>query len=119
MRECIGCGYCCRKAPCGVISLAIEKAENSMLGEILFPKRWPDKGCPMLEWNGERWLCGFVVHAQDNEARDVLIKELAIGAGCTSGLNTYRLKRHVPTPKELENEAELLTRLNSEGRKNE
>ena len=119
MSTCIGCGYCCRKAPCGVISKMISEARNGKLSDILFARNWEKEGCPMLEWNGERWLCGLIFRTQDIVARQALMDSLAMGAGCTSGLNTYQLTNHVPTPKELENEGDLLKKLNSQGRNSE
>jgi len=61
-KKCVGCGYCCLKATCG---LGLDTPE----------------GCEFLQWNGSRYIClqALLHHA-----------ELAIGAGCTSSLNTWR-----------------------------
>jgi len=96
--ECIGCGYCCRRAPCGASGA-----------------EWTERGCSLLVWDerNRRWLCGKIMGTKGEE-RQRLKKQLAIGAGCTSVLNTYRKLRHVPTPEELDNEDELLERLNKD-----
>ena len=64
--QCVGCGYCCLKAPCA-ISVDVYKG-----------KREP---CPALYWNGSMYRCGLAKLWTD---------ELAIGAGCSSSLNTWR-----------------------------
>ncbi len=58
--ECVGCGYCCRKAPC-VISKALYNKNK----------------CPVLTYDGKRYWCG-------------LIRQMAIGEGCSSSLNSDR-----------------------------
>lgn len=63
--ECVGCSYCCRKAPC---ALSME----------LYHGREP---CPALWWNGTMYRCGLARLYEE---------ELAIGAGCSSSLNTWR-----------------------------
>jgi hypothetical protein len=70
--DCIGCGYCCAKAPCSIATSL---------------DCWsPETGCEALIWNGSRHLCHLVV-----EDPDVFGKLLAIGAGCSSSLfNSYR-----------------------------
>ena len=42
-----------------------------------------------MRWNGERHLCGVVVDA-DEEKEAWLKKNLYIGEGCCSPLNTWR-----------------------------
>jgi len=64
---CVGCGYCCSKAPC----------LYSML------KYCVAHPCPGLYWDGERYRCA---HIDDPK----LHREVAIGAGCCSSLNTWR-----------------------------
>jgi hypothetical protein len=63
---CVGCGYCCMKAQCG----------------LSFVKYGYQKVCPALQWDGRRHVC---VWAKEH-ARD-----LAIGGGCCSSLfNSWR-----------------------------
>jgi len=62
---CVGCGYCCLKAPCAV---SIE-----VYGQI-------DR-CLALYWNGSMYRCGLA---------KLWTEELAIGAGCSSSLNDWR-----------------------------
>lgn len=64
---CLGCGYCCKKVPCG---LAFRE-----FGQIT--------KCPALRWDGKRYVCDL---AKDHA------EELAIGAGCCSSLNSDRRK---------------------------
>lgn len=76
-RPCIGCGYCCQKAPCA-------------LGASLHGPKAP---CPSLVWNGERYVCQEVsraFRARDWKRLSVLLSDLAIGAGCCSPLNSQR-----------------------------
>ena len=60
MNDCVGCGYCCKKAPCS-LSMRLYNKEK----------------CPALRYDGKRYWCGIV-------------QELAIGAGCSSDLNSDR-----------------------------
>lgn len=62
--QCVGCGYCCMKVPCGP-SLA-------KFGRL---------DCPVLVWNGERYICGMADEWQD---------QLAIGEGCCMNMNSWR-----------------------------
>jgi len=64
---CLGCGYCCKKVPCG---LAFRE-----FGQIT--------KCPALRWDGHRYVCDL---AKDHG------EELAIGADCCSSLNSDRRK---------------------------
>ena len=72
VKECVGCGYCCIKAPCEV--------ELRIYGRGL-------STCPELKWDGTRYLCNLCT-------KDILgpeyRKELYIGAGCCSNLNSWR-----------------------------
>jgi len=76
-RPCVGCGYCCFSAQCG---LSYER-----FGCIADGQR-----CPGLKWvtnrrTGKgRYVCTAIRNPFD-------ASELAIGAGCCSGLNTWRL----------------------------
>ena len=96
-KKCIGCGYCCRKGPCGQPST-----------------EWDNGKCSSLVWVAEtrQWRCARVLTANARD-RALVTQHLAIGAGCCSPLNTYRRFNYVPAPNELEQESELLTRLNS------
>lgn len=71
-RPCVGCGYCCRKAPCA-----------------FSPSDTPP--CPELIEVDGRWRCGKVLRL-DGAAREILMDELAVGAGCCSPLNSDRRK---------------------------
>ncbi len=75
-RPCIGSGYCCKQAPCG-IGLQLHG---------------PVAPCPSLENDGERHWCGAVRNAPTDAERERLVSELAIGAGCCSPLNGDRLR---------------------------
>lgn len=66
MNDCVGCGYCCKKAPCG-------------LGYI------EGEHCAHLSFDGERWRCALA-------ADPVAYAALAMGEGCCSALNTERRK---------------------------
>jgi len=91
--ECIGCGYCCRTVSCGIDRTEVSRGQ-----------------CKHLEWDGNRWRCGYYEQADKQERRRVE-RVLGIGAGCCNGLNTYRIVDYVPTPDELEDEQALLARL--------
>ncbi len=56
MSDCVGCGFCCKTAPCSLSMRLYNKKE-----------------CPMLRHDGKKYRCG-------------IIEELAIGAGCSSSL---------------------------------
>lgn len=62
---CVGCSFCCVKAPC---ALSVE----------LYKGKEP---CPALYWNGTMYRCGLA---------PLFGEELAIGAGCSSSLNSWR-----------------------------
>lgn len=108
--ECIGCGYCCRKAPCHLAVQAFFEWTKIDLNTLNAHLIWEEHGCPSLEWDGERWRCGLFVHA-DKELQPVIGESLSLGEGCCANLNTYRRKCHVPTPEELKDEKALLDRL--------
>jgi len=67
MSSCIGCGYCCETAIC----VAGQRAYH--VG--------PQARCPALVKRGETYRCLLA---------DAYHDELAIGAGCCSGLNSRR-----------------------------
>lgn len=81
IRKCIGCGFCCRQAPC---TLAL-----AWFGSDI------DK-CPALVWDGARWRCKLALDGVEGAKEN-----LFIGAGCCSGLNTYQREQRVPTPGEV------------------
>lgn len=64
-RPCVGCGFCCLKAPC-----------------TLSMGKFGERRCPALKWNEERYICEL---ASDHW------EGLHIGAGCCCALNTWRL----------------------------
>lgn len=89
MTACVGCGYCCSKAPCA-LGAARFGVELPRLGVMdLAPTMSP---CEALIWDeaaGRHW-CRLVRDAQGSEKRH-LTEGLAIGAGCCSPLfNTWR-----------------------------
>jgi len=65
IKPCIGCGFCCLQAQCGVSYAAYGKRSR----------------CPQLMWNGNRYVCGFAAQYFDS---------LFIGEGCCSNLNSWR-----------------------------
>jgi len=76
MAKCVGCGYCCTKAPC-------------LIGKELHGDKIP---CPELLFAQGRHWCRWVM-AQEliGEGEGVTAaKALDIGAGCCSSLNTWR-----------------------------
>ena len=80
VRECVGCGFCCRKAPC-CVSLRVHG---------------PVTACPSLVYRDERYFCGLceLPGALGERYRE----ELYVGAGCCCGLNTDR--QSIPRPTE-------------------
>lgn len=80
---CIRCGYCCLKVPCGV---SVAKYDMTYRytnvrfdsGQMKMINMNP---CPALKFDGKNYSC---IHAEEYK------KELAIGQGCTSGLNSQR-----------------------------
>ena len=79
--ECVGCGYCCREAPC-----SLAQAEGIT-----------EAPCPLLEWDGTKWRCSRMLRGPDAEDWK---EYLYTGEGCCSSLNSDRLK--IPTPNDLE-----------------
>lgn len=66
--ECIGCGYCCKKAPC-VQALIIDHSVRAP--------------CPLLVHKDGRYWCQIVL---DEPEGSKLRQEMAIGGGCSSTL---------------------------------
>lgn len=70
VRKCVGCGFCCISSACAL--------EMYLYGN--------QEQCPDLQWDKEqnRYVCNLVVIGHKN------VEWLFIGAGCCSGLNTWR-----------------------------
>ena len=74
VRDCVGCGFCCIKSPCGV-------------ARRIYPSLKTD--CPKLKWDGSRYIC----HIYDRAIgpfKENIRDELSIGMGCCCNLNTWR-----------------------------
>jgi hypothetical protein len=80
-RDCVGCSYCCQKAPCFVARRVYGPVDT----------------CPALKFNTEesRWYCELCTI--EGSLGEGYRKELSIGAGCCSGLNSWR--KDIPKPK--------------------
>jgi hypothetical protein len=74
VRECVGCGYCCIKTPCDA-------------ARRLYPGA---RSCPQLLWieQESRYKCGLMMIA--GPVGQGYKSELYAGAGCCSGLNSWR-----------------------------
>jgi hypothetical protein len=74
---CIGSGYCCHKAPCG-----IGVARHGLL----------PGPCRSLVWSAEdqRHYCGEILNAATPRERERLKEQLYVGEGCCSSLNSWR-----------------------------
>lgn len=74
VRECVGCGYCCTKTPCDASRRLYKGADH----------------CPQLLWIEEdrRYKCGLMLISGPVGAG--YREELYAGAGCCSGLNSWR-----------------------------
>ena len=82
IRPCVGCGYCCRKAPC------MEALDHGH--DYLGP-------CSYLTDHEDHWRCGLILQASEIE-RNRLWSALYIGEGCCSPLNSERAKYITPCP---------------------
>ena len=81
MSACVGCGFECRRAPCGFSNYQMRE------DELTWDKT---KGCPYLRQVGIQWRCGMYLDAGP-ELRKTMEIEMGIGAGCSSSLfNTER-----------------------------
>jgi len=89
--ECIGCGFCCLKAPC-------EAARRIYGGGVTL--------CPALEWNGSRHVCSLML--LPNPLGEQFKSELYAGAGCCSGLNSWR---HEPLQNRLEQKKDPVSQI--------
>lgn len=72
---CVGCGYCCKTVQC----------------LISYAKYGLRKKCPDLREHDGRFWCGTYEDASEAE-RVQYTDALNIGTGCTSNMNTDRLK---------------------------
>jgi len=74
IKDCVGCGFCCAKAVCGV-------------GLRVYGNR---EYCPGLTWNPstQRHYCALA--KMPGELGVQYRKELHIGAGCCANLNSWR-----------------------------
>ena len=75
MRHCVGCGFCCIKSVCA-------------LGQMWYGVEPTDR-CPGLVWREDRYRCNLIEERPNDESLKI---ELAVGAGCCCGLNTWRRK---------------------------
>ena len=73
--KCVGCGYCCKKVQC-----FISHAKYGLKDE-----------CPDLREHDGRFWCGVYEDAGELE-RVQYDDALAMNEGCTSNMNTDRLK---------------------------
>ena len=82
-KECVGCGFCCIEAPC--------TAAVRIYG--------PVRKCPSLSWDSKsnRYFCQLMLCPGSIGER--YRKELYAGAGCSSGLNSWRLDVKERLPK--------------------
>ena len=81
VRSCVGCGFCCRKALCGVALRIWGKGVEK---------------CPALAWDGKRYWCDLC--RKPGQMGEDYRKELYVGDGCCCGLNSDR--RNIPPPEE-------------------
>lgn len=73
--KCVGCGYCCKKIQC-IVS---------------YSKYGTQEKCPDLREHDGRYWCGIIEDATEAELVQYT-GALHIGEGCSSNLNTDRLK---------------------------
>ena len=80
-KSCVGCGYCCIKRWCFLADhvFAFLKAGRGS---------WDEPRCPALEWRLNRYYCRLAL--TPGPIGTVIRLELAIGSGCSSGLNSWR-----------------------------
>ena len=85
IRPCVGCGYCCITARCSA-SVRIWPSSNI-------------EDCPALIWNGTRYVCDLML--KNGKMGFDYRQELYEGAGCCSGLNSWRSDVKVRRDKDL------------------
>lgn len=76
---CVGSGYCCKKSLCAIGMIKHGYAHPVPCPSLLFSKE------------DDRYVCGEYVNAPTPEERERIKRELAIGAGCCSSLNSDRI----------------------------
>lgn len=86
---CVGCGYCCRKAPCGE---AIRRHPDVLR---LYLK---GQACPELRWDGKRYWCNLALESPLGGGQGK--KAIGAGLGCSSTLFNQDLL-HIPSPQSL------------------
>lgn len=74
--KCVGCGYCCIQNPCSFCKSMYP--DTVARGEI----------CPLLEWNGERYMCKLIT--TPGKQGDYYRMMLLVGKGCRAYLNPWR-----------------------------
>lgn len=72
MPACVGCGYCCKQAPCVLAMIKFDLDVCRPDGTVV---------CPALKSHDNRYWCDFAEEHREG---------LAIGAGCGSSLNSDR-----------------------------
>jgi len=72
-KPCVGCGYCCHTAPCGV---SVRIYGNGI------------EKCPELIWKDNRYSCRLM--GLPGKQGEHYREELYAGEGCCSGLNDWR-----------------------------
>lgn len=95
-RPCVGCGYCCKVAPC-------------IPGFLVYG---PAKPCGALRWDEEagRYFCGIVLD-EPERTKDKLKERMAIGAGCSSPLFNTERERTIEMQKSKRKETHAAARL--------
>jgi hypothetical protein len=73
LRPCVGCGYCCSKAPCAAAQSTEAPCKHLVAEE------------------GRSW-CGLILMSPPDVRRRLAV-DLAIGEGCCSPLNRLRQER--------------------------
>lgn len=81
MADCVGCGYCCKKAPC-TAAFQLDRVKGNE--------------CLELSFDGKKYRCGLI---ENPPYHDMLWwkSRLGIGAGCSSSLNSDRKRMKFPT----------------------
>lgn len=74
VQDCLGCGYCCTKTPCGA---AVRLYPGARI-------------CPQLQWDedAKRHFCGLMLIS--GQLGELYRKELYAGEGCCSSLSGWR-----------------------------
>lgn len=97
IKECVGCGYCCVKAPCSAAQRI--HGYNGLVNEKGLTE------CPELQWDGSRHVCRLMT--LPDPLGFEFRQELYAGEGCCASLfNSWRdeLKdRRPPKKKEVVN----------------